>query len=92
MKRKTRLRKRDVLAITGAVLLALAGLYLGAQWLENQNANPEPRGDYRLRYKDEQRTVNGQTYRLRKNLTTILLIGVDQDADSEESPRRSPRT
>lgn len=86
MKRRTRLRKRDTLVITGAVLLALIGLYLGAQWLEKQNANPEPRGDYRLRYADEQRTVNGQTYRLRKNLTTILLIGVDQDADAEEAP------
>lgn len=86
MSRKSRLRKRDVLVILIAVLLVLTGLYLGAQWLENESASPEPRGDYRLRYQDQQLTVNGHTYRQRNNLTTILFMGIDQNENAEEVP------
>ena len=86
MSRKSRLRKRDILVISVVVLLVLTGLYMGAQWLEDNNASPEPRGDYRLRYEDKQMTVNGQTYRQRSNLTTILLMGIDQGDVSESTP------
>ena len=82
LKRRARLRKRDILLITSIVLLVLAGLYFGAQWLENENANPEPRGDYHLRYEDEQVTVNGVKYRQKKNLTTILFMGIDRASDA----------
>jgi LCP family protein required for cell wall assembly len=61
-------------------LLVFAGLYLGTQWLENRNAKPEPRGDYQLRYEDEQVTVNGVKYRQKKNLTTLLFMGIDRDS------------
>ena len=67
-------------------LLIFVGLYLGAQWLEDENANPESRGDYQLRYEDEQLTINGHTYRQRNNLTTILFMGIDQEESSEEVP------
>ena len=86
MKKRSRLRKRDILVITGIVLLVFAGLYLGAQWLEDGNANPEPRGDYHLRYEDEQLTINGHTYRQRKNLTTILFMGIDKKEESGDVP------
>ena len=86
MRKTNRLRKRDIFVIMTAAALVLTGLYIGAQWLENKNANPEPRGDYQLRYEDEQMTVNGHTYRQRKNLTTILFMGIDQEEDAEELP------
>ena len=86
MSRKSRLRKRDILVITIVVLLVLTGVFLGAQWLDDRNAKPEPRGDYRLRYADQQLTVNGQTYRQRSNLITILFMGIDQEDVSESTP------
>ena len=86
MNRRSRLRKRDVLAIMGAVLAVLAGLYFGARWLENESASPEPRGDYQLRHEDTLLTVNGHTYQQRSNLTTILFMGVDQEDVSDSVP------
>jgi len=80
------LRKRDILVITIIVLLVLTGVFLGAQWLDDRNAKPEPRGDYRLRYGENQLTVNGHTYRQRTNLTTILFMGIDQEDVSESTP------
>lgn len=84
LRKRARLRKRDILVIVSVAALLLVGLYLGAQWLENENANPEPRGDYRLRYEDEQVTVNGVKYRQKKNLTTLLFMGIDRDSDAEQ--------
>ena len=86
MRGKTRLRKRDALAILTAGVLFLAGLFFGAQWLEKQTANPEPRGEYTLPPEEERITVNGAVYRLKKNLTTILLMGIDIDGGSEHVP------
>ena len=86
MKERAPLRKRDILVIMTVALLIFVGLYLGAQWLEDENANPESRGDYQLRYEDEQLTINGHTYRQRNNLTTILFMGIDQEESSEEVP------
>lgn len=86
MRRSHRLRKRDILVFSAAVLVVLAGLYLGAQWLEDESASPETRGDYRLRYEDKQLTINGHTYRQRTNLTTILFMGIDKDTDSASVP------
>ena len=85
MRRKHPLRKRDILVIGTVVMLLLAGAYAAAQWLETSNANPEPRGDYTLRYEDEQMTINGVTYRQRKNLTTILFMGIDQESGQAQS-------
>jgi len=83
--RKHPLRKRDILVIGTVVVLVLVGAYVAAQWLEDRNANPEPRGDYTLRYEDEQMTINGVTYRQRKNLTTILFMGIDQESGQAQS-------
>lgn len=46
--------------------------------LEDQSRKPEARGDYRLRYEDQQVTIGGVTYRQKQNLITILIMGVDQ--------------
>ncbi len=78
------MRKRDILVIVTVVLLVLVGLYLGAQWLENESAKPEPRGNYKLRYEDEQVTVNGVKYRQKKNLTTFLFMGIDRESDADQ--------
>ena len=61
-----------------AIILALGLLYGGLQWLDRQDLKPETRGDYHLRYEDEQITLHGVTYRQRTNLTTILFMGVDK--------------
>ncbi len=85
MHRRHPLRKRDILVIGTVVVLLLVGAYAAAQWLEDSNANPEPRGDYTLRYEDEQMTINGVTYRQRSNLTTILFMGIDQESGQAQS-------
>lgn len=85
LRKRAPLRKRDIIVISGVVLLLLVGVYLGAQWLEDSNAKPEPRGDYQLRYEDEQVTVNGVKYRQKKNLTTILFMGIDRENGDREA-------
>ena len=55
-------------------------LFFGLDWLERQGRKPEPRGDLSARYADETVTINGKSYRKRPNLTTILLLGIDQPA------------
>lgn len=82
LQRRHRLRKRDILLIAAAAVLILAGLFLGAQWLEDSNANPEPKGDYHQRFDEETITVNGKKYRQKSNLLTILVMGVDRDSDA----------
>lgn len=84
MRKRARLRKRDILVIISVALLVFVGLYFGAQWLEDRNAKPEPRGDYQLRYEDEQVTVKGVKYRQKKNLTTLLFMGIDRASDDEQ--------
>jgi LCP family protein required for cell wall assembly len=84
LQKRHRLRKRDIIVIAGIVLAVLVLLYLGAQWLEDQEIKPEPRGDYHLRYEDEQMTMNGVTYRQRSGLTTILFMGIDQDSEERD--------
>lgn len=79
MQKRTRPRKRYIILILAIAVVALIGVYFGAQWLEDQENKPQPRGDYKLRYEDEMITLNGVKYRQRSNLTTILLMGVDKD-------------
>ena len=61
-------------------------LFFGLDWLEKQNRKPETRGDLRARYENETVTINGAVYRRRKNLTTILLLGIDQPAGNANEP------
>lgn len=64
-------------------VVCLAALILGVRLMESRSRQPETRGDYRQRYAyDNVIEVDGQSYRQRKELTTILLMGVDKDSTS----------
>ena len=68
------------MALMLAVFL-MATLYQGGMWLERQGEEAETRGDYRQRYAYEaQVRIAGTAYRYRRDLTTLLLLGVDNDA------------
>lgn len=74
----TKLKAVCVLLIAVAILL---GLYRGGRWLETRRNNPEPRGNYQERKANEATvTYDGTVYRQRKNLTSILLMGIDHDS------------
>ncbi len=79
-----------LLIVAVLVVLLLAVLYQGGRWLEKQGEKPEVRGNHRLRYEyDTLLEYEGATYRLRKNLTTLLVMGVDQFSDDENTMRRN---
>lgn len=74
----TKLKAVCVLLIAIAAML---GLYCGGRWLETRGNNPEFRGDYQERKANETTvTYDGIDYRQRKNLTSILLMGIDHDS------------
>lgn len=84
-------RRIILLALTVAALLAAA--YFIAEWAERSMAKPEQRGDANLRHELErvpEIEVDGHRYRQRRDLTTILLIGVDRStADEDETSYRN---
>lgn len=60
------------------VIALLFGMYCAGRWLEKRMANPEPDGDYRQHITDNTGISYGRkTYRLKKNLTSVLLLGID---------------
>ena len=80
---------RMVGAVLGAGVILLL-LYLGGRWLETRNANPETRGDHLLRYAyGETMEVDGASYRKKPGLTTVLIMGVDQESDTSASGNRN---
>lgn len=86
--RRTR-RFRAVLLLAVGLLL-LSGLYLGVQWLEKQNEKPEASGDHTMRYAySGLMDYEGATYRRRGSITTILLMGIDQDGQRVSSGYRN---
>lgn len=84
-KRRHRTHSRiGFLAAAVLAVLLLAALYQGGRWLETKNYRPETRGDYQQRYEYESSIeVDGVPYRRRKDVTSILLMGVDRDSDAE---------
>ena len=78
------MRKRSIILVILGLMLAFALLFFGLDWLEKQGRRPEPRGDLNARYADETIEINGSSYRKRKNLTTILLLGIDQPARNSD--------
>lgn len=77
-------------AIVIIVGLLLGGIYKFGRWFETHN-EPEVRGDYRSRYAQEGLLeYRGKNYRPRKNMTTILVMGIDRVGDSpvEHGARR----
>ena len=82
------LRLRAALAAVGLVLV-LALAYRGGRWLETRNAKPEARGDAMQRLASQTVEVNGEPYRRRDELTTILLMGIDHASDAVVSGYRN---
>jgi LCP family protein required for cell wall assembly len=78
-----RISKRRLVLIAVAVIAVLAGIFLLIDYLENRGNRPEAKGDFNARYQyDETVQVDGHTYRRKVNLTTILLMGIDDYAES----------
>lgn len=76
------------------ILLAVIALlvlgYKAGRWLETRNANPETRGDAQLRLSYEPTIeVDKVTYRQKKNVTAILLMGIDRDSEAVVSGYRN---
>lgn len=68
-----------VLLLAAALVLA----YQGGRWLETRNTKPEARGDHLQRYDYEDTiAMDGVSYRRKKNITSILLMGIDRDSDA----------
>ena len=90
-KDKSRRRKRAgtrsfkrYLPILGVVVLFIAVALFG-WWMDERDAKPEPTGDYHLRDGFvEVFQTGGREYRLRKDLTTFLLMGIDRESDEDE--------
>lgn len=73
-----------------ATAVVLVSLFIGGEWLEKRSEKPETRGDYRQRYTyDTLVEIDGASYRQRKNLTTVLLMGVDKASDGVSSGYRN---
>lgn len=67
------------LLILIAIVLVL--LYQGGRWLEHRSDKTEPRGDHRQRYTfDGMIELDGVTYRQRKDVTVILIMGIDTES------------
>lgn len=92
MRRRQNSRHMGLKAAAAAVgfAVALVLLYQAGRWLETRNANPEARGDLSQRpVQGETIEVDGVAYRQRTGLTTVLLMGIDRDADVEPSGSRN---
>ena len=77
-----------VLLLLAAV--GLAALLLVGRVFDGASRGEQARGDYRMRYAyDTIREFDGVKYRQRKDLTTILLMGVDKrDGEEADSSRK----
>ena len=73
-------RKHGIICSLVVAAAALALLFAGLQWLDGRSQKPETRGDLSARYEETQVEFQGETYRLRSNLTAILFLGIDQAA------------
>ncbi len=80
---------RWIILAAGVVAVLLLA-YQGGRWLESRDAKPETRGNYQQRYEYEETIeVGGESYRKRRNLTTILLMGIDRDSEMVSSGYRN---
>lgn len=73
--------KLRILIVAAVLVLLVALAYLGGEWMEKRAEKPETRGDVNLREQMENAVTvefDGITYRQRKGLVTILLMGVDK--------------
>lgn len=69
-----------ILLVIAAVLFLV---YKGGRWLETRYTAADTRGDSNQRFAyDKQIEYDGKTYRQRKGITTVLIMGIDTAADS----------
>ena len=88
-RRKRRSRLLLPLAVALTVVI-IAGIYLGGRWLERGSKQAETRGDYHERYKyDDVVEIDGVEYRQRKNMTTLLVMGIDKDGNARNGQFRN---
>ncbi|MCI5565844.1 MAG: LCP family protein [Clostridiales bacterium] len=69
-----------IVLILLAVAAVLTALYQGGRWLERRAEKPEPQGDYQARTNEETVTYDGVSYRRRRNVTAVLLLGIDNES------------
>lgn len=82
--------KRHFLLLFLVLAALLAGAYFVFQYLEDNQKRPEPTGDFTSRHQyDETMEVDGRTYRRKSNLTTILLMGIDDYGQNYGVPNQS---
>lgn len=84
MKPRRSMREVQLCFILGglALLAILSLVYVGGRWLESRYEQPETRGVFEQPYGSKLTIeVDGTSYRVRSRLTSLLLIGVDQDSD-----------
>lgn len=83
-------QRLSLLLMLAAGAALLAWLTFFGLWLERKLEQPEATGDPTLRYAYSGQIVPGDTaYRLRSQLTTVLLLGIDRETDSGGSGYRS---
>lgn len=77
--RKRRKKGSHIATFFLVAALMLFAIYLGGRWFEDRSQQEEPRGDSSWRYEnDTVIEVDGVSYRERKDLTTVLLMGIDK--------------
>lgn len=94
MKRRKKSDDKSTALRFALLLAAVAGmlalLYFGMHWLEARDRQPETRGDYQQRYTYEETIeVGGQTYRRRRDVTSVLVMGIDRASDAVVSGYRN---
>ena len=68
--------------LVAVLVVAALGLAAVGRWLDQREELPEATGDYRQRLRYEALIeVDGVTYRPRRRVTTILLMGIDRDSE-----------
>lgn len=73
-----RVSRLKLIVVLSAIPVLIAALFLAARLLDQRSQKPEPRSDHTQRYQYETLTeLDGVTYRQRRDVTTILLMGVD---------------
>lgn len=91
MKRNYRSMERAKIGgLLAGVVVALLLLYQGGRWLETNGNQPEARGEYVQPQSSAQSIeIDGIAYQPKKNLTTILLMGIDRPTDQQRVGNRN---
>lgn len=86
-KRRTQKSRSKLLLICVVIVAILILAYQGGRWLESRNNKPEVRGDYtERRYSSENIIeVDGASYIKRRGITSILVMGIDNDGSAQSS-------